>query len=161
MIRPLPLLGLAVVYALMLPSADPLDFAGGLVVGLGVLVYLRRYHADGEPFPPVSWRRLAYVPLFAWGVLRELIQGTVLVMAVVLGLRPRNQAIIAIPLGDRTELGVAVGTLALNLSPGEIMLDVDWEQRIMWVHVLDASDPEAIRRRHAEFYRRYQRRLFP
>jgi len=160
-IRPLPLLGLVAIYMLALPSADPLDAAGGLVIGLAVLFYLRRYHDDGQPFPPMSVRRLAHVPLFAWGVLREVVHGTLLVMAVVLGLRPRRQAIMAVPLGERTEIGVAVSTLALNLSPGEIMIDVDWEARVMWVHVLDASDPDEVRRRHDDFYRRYQRGLFP
>jgi hypothetical protein len=31
----------------------------------------------------------------------------------------------------------------------------------MLFHVLDASDPDAVRRRYEDFYRRYQRSVFP
>jgi multisubunit Na+/H+ antiporter MnhE subunit len=31
----------------------------------------------------------------------------------------------------------------------------------MLVHVLDASDPDAVRRHHDRFYERYQRMVFP
>lgn len=161
MIRPLPLLGLVAIYVLMLPSSDPLDLVWGLLVGLAVLVYLRRFHADGPPLGRMTPRRALHVPVFAWGVLREVAEGTVLVLGVVLGLIRRHQGIIAVPLGERSEVGVAATAFALNLSPGEIMLDVDWDERVMWVHVLDASDPEAVRRRYARFYERYQRGLFP
>jgi len=159
-IRPLPLLGLVAVYLLTLTSVDPLDAAGGLVVGAAALLYVRRLLDDGPRLEPLG-RRLVHAPRFAWGVLRELVSGTLLVLGVVLGLRERRQGIVAIPLGDRTDIGVAVSALALNLSPGEVMLDVDWERRVMYIHVLDAADPDAVRRRHAEFYERDQRGLFP
>ncbi len=31
----------------------------------------------------------------------------------------------------------------------------------MLMHVLDATDPDAVRARHDEFYDRYQRAVFP
>ena len=31
----------------------------------------------------------------------------------------------------------------------------------MYLHVLDASDPDAIRAAHADLYERYQRKVFP
>ena len=67
----------------------------------------------------------------------------------------------AIPVGDRTQTGVAVSALVATLSPGEVLVDVDRERGAMLIHVIDAGDPEATRRRHEDFYQRYQRRVFP
>jgi multisubunit Na+/H+ antiporter MnhE subunit len=41
------------------------------------------------------------------------------------------------------------------------MLDVDSERRAMLFHVIDASDPDAVRAHIDGFYHRYQRRVFP
>jgi len=74
----------------------------------------------------------------------------------------RSQArpgIVAVPVGERTPRGVAVSALCATLSPGEVLVDVD-EERVLY-HVINASDPDAIRERHERFYRRYQRRVFP
>jgi multicomponent K+:H+ antiporter subunit E/multicomponent Na+:H+ antiporter subunit E len=46
-------------------------------------------------------------------------------------------------------------------SPGEFLVDVDWIERVMLIHVLDASDPEEVRRDHQRFYVRFQRAVFP
>jgi multisubunit Na+/H+ antiporter MnhE subunit len=51
--------------------------------------------------------------------------------------------------------------LVSALSPGTFLVDVDEEDRTMLVHVLDASDPDAVRAEFEAFYRRYQRRVFP
>jgi multisubunit Na+/H+ antiporter MnhE subunit len=68
---------------------------------------------------------------------------------------------VAVPIGGRTETGLAVSALVATLSPGEVLVDVDRERGVMLVHVVDAADPEGIRRRHEDFYRRYQQKVFP
>jgi multisubunit Na+/H+ antiporter MnhE subunit len=161
MIRPLPVLGLAVIYALTLASVDPLDLATGTVVGIATVAYLRRFLDPGPDVPPVTLARLRRFPAFAWAVLREIAAGTWLVLMVVLGRRQPSQGIVAVPLGERSDTGVAVTALAINLSPGEVLVDVDAEARLMFVHVLDARDPDGIRARYDDFYDRYQRGLFP
>ena len=72
-----------------------------------------------------------------------------------------RSGIVALPIGGRTETGVAVSALVATLSPGEVLVDVDRARGVMLVHVMDAADPEEVRRRHEEFYRRYQQRVFP
>jgi len=84
------------------------------------------------------------------------------VALVVLGRRPLDcPGIVAIPIEERTPIGVAVAALAFTLSPGDVLIDVDEEEQVMLIHVLDASDPEAVRARHRNFYERWQRRAFP
>ena len=61
---------------------------------------------------------------------------------------------------QRTPLGIAVNSLVIALPPGSFMVDVDYEKQVMLIHVLDASDPDAVREGFQEFYRRYQRHVF-
>jgi multisubunit Na+/H+ antiporter MnhE subunit len=68
---------------------------------------------------------------------------------------------VLVPIGERSELGVAVTGLLVGLSPGSLLLDVDEGRRAMLFHVIDASDPDAVRAQIDGFYQRYQRRVFP
>jgi multicomponent K+:H+ antiporter subunit E/multicomponent Na+:H+ antiporter subunit E len=159
----LSLVPLVLVYALVLASADPWDVAIGAVLA-GVLVWGTRGFLFGERPAPVAGplgRLVAFVP-FAAATLRDVMRGTWDVALVVLHLRPlRHPGIVAVPIGERTRLGVAVTALVDTLSPGSCLIDVDWERRTMLIHVIEASDPDAIRAAHERFYRRYQRHVFP
>ena len=151
---------LAAVYCLAVGSVRPLDLATGAVVGYLVLRGLRL------AVNPVSLgefaRRAVAFPAFAAAVLREVAVGTVQVTLIVLGVRSASRAgIVSIPLEERTRTGVAVFAFALTLSPGEVLVEVDWEGRRMLVHTVDAGDPEALRSRHRRMYQRYQRPVFP
>lgn len=161
MIRPLPLIGLVAVYALTLGSLQPGDLAIGAAVAVAVLTLTRRFFEPAPGTPPMTLRRLRRFPAFAWAVLREIAAGTWMVAMVVLGIRNVIPGIVAVPVGERSETGVAVTALAINLSPGELLVDVDWSRELMFVHVLDADDPDDVRSRYAAFYDRYQRAVFP
>ena len=104
--------------------------------------------------------RLVAFPVYAGVVIWDIIQGTWTVAAHSVGLKKlQSPGIVAVPLGERTPVGVAVSALVSTLSPGAFLVDVDRE--VMLIHVIDASDPEAVRREHEEFYQRFQRKVFP
>lgn len=156
-------LALAGVYLLVLASGHPLDVAAALVVGALVTALLGRQllPRGGGSVPGLARRALAF-PRFAAAVVAEIVVGTWRVALIVLRVRPlREPGIVLVPLGERSDVGVAVSALAITLSPGELLVDVDEERRAMLIHVLDASDPDAVRRHYAEFYERYQRPVFP
>jgi multicomponent Na+:H+ antiporter subunit E len=150
-------------YLLMLASVDPLDVAAGLVVAGGTLFGFRRFlfgHASGGG-PGLLARALAFPP-FVVAVLRDVTIGTWDVALIVLHLRPlRQPGIVAIPFGERSDVGVVVGALVATISPGELLVDIDRERRVMLLHVIDATDPDAVRRQHDAFYERFQRKVFP
>lgn len=163
MSRALAVALLAAVYLLALASLDPLDVAAAFVLSGLVLAILHRFLLD---LPPVAGRdlgrRVSRFPLFALAVLGEITVGTWRVALIVVGLRPLSRpGIVAVPIGERTPTGVAATTLAITLSPGELLVDVDWGREVMLIHVLDASDPERVRGHYDGFYRRYQREVFP
>jgi multicomponent Na+:H+ antiporter subunit E len=154
---------LAVVYVMTLASTDPIDLATGLLIGAALLLALARMPSGPDGGGGTgAVRRALWFPVFAWGVLLDILTGTVDVAARVLHLRPLDRpGIVRVPIGDRTERGVAISALATTLSPGSVLLDVDHERGDLLLHVIDASDPDGVRDRHQHFYERYQRRVFP
>lgn len=157
------LLFLTLVYALVLASFHPWDLAAGAVLS-GVLLFafrgflLRKRAGSPGSFPR---RFLAFWP-FAFATAKAIIEGTWEVTLVTLHFRPlHSPGIVAIPIAERTPLGVAVSALATTLSPGTVLVDVDMERGVMLIHAIDARDPDAIREEHGEFYRRYQSKVFP
>jgi len=154
---------LAAVYLLTLGSADPLDLAFGLVLAAALTVGLRGRlrPPQGRSVPPLPVR-VAILPLLAGAVLLEVAKGTWDVGLLVLGLRPlEGPGIVLVPIGERSELGVAVTGLLVGLSPGSMLLEVDERRRLMLFHVIDARDPDAVRAQIDRLYQRWQRRVFP
>jgi multicomponent Na+:H+ antiporter subunit E len=160
--RLLSVAALAAIYLLSLGSADPLDAAGGLVLAaalsLGLRGRLEGPHGAGSSLAG----RVAAFPLLVGGLLVEVLRGTWDVALRVLHLRPVEcSGIVLVPIGERTELGVAVTGLLAGLSPGSMLVEVDTERQAMLFHVIDASDPDAVRDQLDRFYQRYQRWVFP
>lgn len=154
---------LMLIYAGALASFDPWDLFFGLVIAAGLIALFRGFlHRDMSATPPVRPRRLlAFIPFFG-AIVWEIIVGTWTVARIVLHPRPRNRpGIIAVPLGERTEAGVAISALAVSLSPGSSLIEIDWDRRVMLLHSLDASDPDDVRAALQRFYERYQRAVFP
>lgn len=161
--RMLATLLLGVVYVLMLGSLDPRDALFGVAVG-GVLVWWRSGgRRPPEPLSPaMSLRRaVAFVP-FALAVMRAIVVGTWEMSLVVLRLRPHDLGgIIEVPMRERSHSGVVIQGLVETLSPGSVLVELDWTERLMLVHVMDATDPAAEVAERQEFYDRYQKAVFP
>jgi multisubunit Na+/H+ antiporter MnhE subunit len=154
---------LTLLYALVLGSFHPWDLATGAAVSGALFLAARGYLFDDEPEAggSVIGRAAAFWP-FAAAVVRDVAVGTWEVALVTLHLRPlKNPGIVAVPIGERTPTGIAVTALVMTLSPGEFLVEVDWEREVMLMHVIDASDPAGIRASHERFYDRYQRKVFP
>lgn len=153
------------VYCFTLASFQSWDVAIGAGLAAAVLAGFRRFlfgaPGAGAPGPSMPTRALWFLP-FCWGVTGEVVRGTWQVARVVLGLAPlRRPGIVAVPMGERTRLGAVVSGIATTLSPGTLLIDFDWDERTMLIHVLDASDPDAVRADLQAFYERYQQRVFP
>jgi multisubunit Na+/H+ antiporter MnhE subunit len=149
------------VYLLSLGSLDPLDAAEGFLLAAALSLWLRGRLGWPEGPGPSPAARVAAFPLLVFGELVEVLRGTWDVALRVLGFRPLESGIVLIPIGERTDLGVAVTGLLAGLSPGSTLVEVDAERQVMLFHFIDASDPDAVRDHLDRFYRRYQRRVFP
>ncbi|MEV0426377.1 Na+/H+ antiporter subunit E [Micromonospora sp. NPDC050495] len=114
------------------------NLLGGVVIGVAVLLFF--------PLPPVTFGgRLRLGPLLVLTVtfVGELISASVHVAAIAVrpGFRPRG-AIIGVPLRIRTDLNLALTAEVISLVPGTLIVDVDREKGVLYVHVLDVRGPE-------------------
>ncbi|MER3436442.1 MAG: cation transporter [Chloroflexota bacterium] len=157
---------LTLIYCLTLASVHLWDVAIGAGLAAAVLATFRAYlfgfrAPDGTPGPPLSRRVIMFFPYMAMVVV-DIIRGTLQVTLITLGLRPLvHPGIVAVPIEERTPLGVTVSALATTLSPGTFLVDIDWHQRIMLIHTIDASEPDKLRASMRHIYDRWQRHVFP
>ncbi len=155
---------LAGIYMMTLASYHPLDLLFGVVASVAALYAYRGFvfgGAEGRPdqLPELLGRCVAFFP-FVVAVVWDVLKGTWEVALVVLHLRPLvRPGIVKVPFGERTPTGVAVTALVTTLSPGAILVETNDE--FMLLHVIDASDPEAVRKDREDFYQRYQKKVFP
>ena len=158
MLRALLLVG---VWLLVLASGDPVDVVLGVLVAAAVSFVPRPGERVAGGDVPVA-RRLAAFPRLEAAVLWEVARGTWDVALRVVHLRGLERpGFVEVPIGERTDVGVAVSALATTLSPGTVLVDVDHERGVMLLHVIDASDSQAVRDEHRRFYERAQRGVFP
>jgi multicomponent Na+:H+ antiporter subunit E len=85
----------------------------------------------------IAYRWLALAGLF----LRELTLSVKDVMQTVLDPgRVRRSAIVAVPLDLRSDAGITVLANMITLTPGTTSLHVSDDRRVLYVHVMNASD---------------------
>lgn len=75
----------------------------------------------------------------------ELWLSSVAVAKAALSPRPHTaSAIIAVPLDLRTDIGIAMLANLVTLTPGTCSLHVSDDRRTLYVHALDAADPDQV-----------------
>jgi len=148
--------GLATIYLLVLTSVEPFDILFAVVVGLAVTVALRSRTAPARP------SELSGGPLGLAGAListaREMVVGSGRVVRFCL--RPGSAApgFVEVPRGARTRGDLALWGLLTGEAPDEVPVEIDEERGVLLVHLVDASDPVAVRERHRRAYERMRRR---
>lgn len=129
-----------------------------LLLGFVVSTFLVVIHRD-MLFPKVPPRAefvvhlIVHFPKFLAMLSRDIIKGTWLMTTYVLGIRKLDHpGIVRIPLGNHSPPGVGIVGLFITMSPGSFLVDIDWDERYMLVHTIDASDPDQIRRDAERYY---------
>jgi multicomponent Na+:H+ antiporter subunit E len=150
-------LALMGVYLLVMTSLKPGDAAVGFGLGLLLTVALRpRLPGRGAATPPLAGL-VALGPVLAMTAV-EMVRGSWRTARFCLrgGGRP---GFVEIPRGGRSRHAVALWGVLTGEAPDEVPVDVDVERDVLIVHLVDASDPEAIRDRHRRAYERAQRKV--
>ncbi|MEH1101665.1 Na+/H+ antiporter subunit E [Micromonospora sp. CPCC 205561] len=114
---------------------------GNLVAGTAVAGAVLLFF----PLPPVSFGghvRPGPLLVFALRFVGELVSASahVAVVAVRLGYQPRG-AILAVRLRVRTDLNLALTAEAISLVPGTLIIEVDRDAGVLYVHVFDVRGP--------------------
>jgi multicomponent K+:H+ antiporter subunit E/multicomponent Na+:H+ antiporter subunit E len=117
--------------------------------------------AEQPPTPLLTARLLGFWP-FAAVALLEVLKGSAQVIAAVLRGGPRTRSgLVEVPLEGHSRAGAVVTGWVVTLSPGSVLVDIDWKRRLMIFHLVEAGDPDRVRATYSRLYRKYQRRVFP
>jgi multicomponent Na+:H+ antiporter subunit E len=142
------------IYLLVMTSAKPGDAAAGLLLGLVLALALRPRLPGRRPAPAgvaAIGRALAMTAVEmvrgSWRTARFCLRG---------GAQP---GFVEIPRAGRTRHAVALWGVLTGEAPDEVPVDIDEERDVLIVHLVDASDPDAVRARHQRAYERAQRKV--
>lgn len=152
------ILGLTLIYALALASFAPQDLLVGALLSVGfILIYRKTLFPVSLPEGEYVLHILLFLPKFLGMLAWDIIKGTWQVTTFVIGLKELDHpGIVKIPLGNHSPAGTGIVGLFITLSPGSFLVDIDWEERVMLVHVIDASNPDTTREDAEKYYRLWE-----
>ncbi len=152
------ILGLTLVYALVLASFAPQDLLMGAFLATSLVwIYRRTLFPKSLPEGEYVLHILAFMPKFLGMLVWDILKGTWQVTTFVVGLKALDHpGIVKIPLGNHSRAGTGIVGLFVTLSPGSFLVDIDWEERVMLVHVIDASNPDTTREDAEKYYRLWE-----
>lgn len=160
--RALFTLVLVLVYLAALGKLSPADVLVATALAVPVQALVWRFSPD----PGAEAPRLRLAPWmflrFLAAATREVAVGTLQMIRVVIDPALASGAgTVEVPLPHETRAGAIVTGFVMTLSPGDVVIELDWERRTMLVHTLKAADPDHVRSRYHSFYRDYQRGVLP
>lgn len=130
----------AMLWMVLQSAFSVIDFAVGFLLGTLLLSLVR----------PAYGRRSLTVPTYVLTLLHEIVRSSVTVARHVVQRNPPNRSgLISIPLDIETPIEIALLASSITLPPGTISVDLDQGadgRRVLLVHALQVSDPEALRR---------------
>jgi multicomponent Na+:H+ antiporter subunit E len=141
---------LALVWTAVSGSFSFLNFAFGFVLAIFALSLIREQVGSVGYFSRAR-RVMSLFLLFIY----ELVLSAWRVAATVLSPRMDiKPGIIAYPLKVDRDFEITILANLITLTPGTLSVDVSDDRRILYVHAMDASDPEATKRDIAEGFER-------
>jgi multisubunit Na+/H+ antiporter MnhE subunit len=152
--RALALMG---IYLLVMTSAKPGDAAVGFALGLVLAVALRPRFPGRRPAPPTPAALAAFGEVLAMTAV-DLVRGSWRTARFCLRGGP-GPGFVEIPRDGRSRHGIAFWGVLTGEAPDEVPVDIDEERDVLIVHLVDASDPDAVRERHRRAYERAQRKV--
>lgn len=122
----------------------------GLVLGYVMLWLLQRTLGPFHYFELV--RRLpGFALFFLWEMIKANLQVAAAVLTPRYHLRP---GVIAVPLEARTDSEITLLANLITLTPGTLSLDVSTDRRVLYVHTMHLTDPDAFRQEIKEGFER-------
>ena len=145
-------------FCLVIGDFSWLNLLIGSVLSL-LLMWVFRKQVFPEELPPnaQALHILTFVPVLAYYLLIDIIKGTWQVSRITLGIDDlRRPGIIKVSFENYTHYAVGPIGFFVTLSPGSFLVDVDWDERVLLIHVVDASDPDAVRRDAEKYLRLWE-----
>ena len=147
---------LAVFWAAVTGEFSAINLIFGFVLG-SLCLFIIREQVGGTGYLRRVRRVLALVFLFIYELVHSAWLVAVLVMSPKMKLNP---GIIAFPLSITEDRQIALLANLITLTPGTLSVDVSEDRRFIYVHAINAPDPEALKRDIAEGFETKIREAF-
>tara|TARA_R110002020_G_scaffold189446_2_gene388433 strand:+ start:27400 stop:27873 length:474 start_codon:yes stop_codon:yes gene_type:complete len=141
---------LALTWAAVTGSFTFLNFAFGFVLAVFALSLIREQVGSIGYFSRAR-RVISLLLLFVYELVLSAWKVAVVVLSPRMDLKP---GILAYPLRVDRDFEITILANLITLTPGTLSVDVSEDRRTLYVHALDASDPDATRRDIAEGFER-------
>ncbi|MCF1472918.1 MULTISPECIES: Na+/H+ antiporter subunit E [Rhizobium/Agrobacterium group] len=147
---------MAIIWVAVTGSASLHNLLFGFVLSLAVVGLLRE-QIGGVSYLTRVWRILSLLLLFLSELAKSAWKVTIMVLSPGLDIKP---GIFAFPLSVERDFEITLLANLITLTPGTLSVDVSEDRKILYVHALDCSDPDAARRDIAEGFERKIREAF-
>ncbi|MCM2451832.1 Na+/H+ antiporter subunit E [Agrobacterium vitis] len=147
---------MAIIWVAGTGSASLHNLLFGFVLSLAVVGLLRE-QIGGVSYLNRTWRILSLLLLFLSELAKSAWKVTIMVLSPGLDIKP---GIFAFPLSVERDFEITLLANLITLTPGTLSVDVSEDRKILYVHALDCSDPDAARRDIAEGFERKIREAF-
>ncbi len=146
---------LAIAWAALAGDFSPPNLFFGFV-----LAYLALW-ATTRKRTPGYFRKVPMVINFAVFFLKELVAANLKVARTVLSPKMNlTPGVVAVPIELPNNAAITLLVNLITLTPGTLALDVSSDQRMLYIHAMDASDPSALRELVKSGYERRVKELF-
>jgi multicomponent Na+:H+ antiporter subunit E len=133
---------LALLWAALTGTITPTNLAIGFFIGLIVLAMVGR--ALGRPLYMIGlWRSVVLLFVFLWELLVSSLRVTYDVLSPGHNYKP---AILAVPIDLDKDFQITLLANLVSLTPGTLSLDVSKDKKTLFIHSMNAPDPEALKR---------------
>ena len=153
---------LAIVWTLIYGEISVRQIVVGFLFSAVFLRLFRNYYDTTKKLAPAwvakrVWFAMIYVVVF----FKDLLVANVDVAAKVLSPRLHiHPGIVAMHIPTGSDLETTLVGSSITLTPGEIVMDIDQEKRIFYIHCIDARKPDDIRAERLLHLEKYQARIF-
>jgi multicomponent Na+:H+ antiporter subunit E len=133
---------LALMWAALQGELNIINLASGFLVSAVLIYIFRRMFLR-----PRYFRKLSLGVTLTLVFSRELVKSNIAVLRVVLSRRPLiRSGVVAVPTELTNDLALTTLANMVTLTPGTLTLDISRDRRYLFVHTLNLTDPEDVKR---------------
>ncbi|SET06763.1 multisubunit sodium/proton antiporter, MrpE subunit [Methanococcoides vulcani] len=140
-------IALGLIWCFVHGTITPTNFLVGLVLGPFVIYPFRELYDFTRKKTYINTvRKIPHQLKFLSVLLIEIIKANIMVAKIVLSPKMDiKPGIVAVPIRTVTDTGITAIANTITLTPGTLTLDVSDDRKVLYVHAIDASDPQGVR----------------
>ncbi|NJE07657.1 cation:proton antiporter [Thermococcus sp. M39] len=148
-------------YLLYTGSATPYDILSGFIIGLIVTFIVKDWviENDSKFLNPKRWFYMAIYSIKYFFITETLTHIDVAKRVFTLHTKP---GIVRIPLNVKSDYGKILVANSITNTPGTVVVDIDEENNVLYVHWIDVStfDEDEIKNAVVSYFEDYAKKIF-